>query len=43
MALQNSFDLRPAAVATYIVGLAFVVGALASDTDPFDVFAASFA
>lgn len=41
-ALHNFADLLPV-VATYIVGLAFVAGALASDTDPFDVFAASFA
>ena len=42
---QNFADLRPAAVATCIVvGLAFVAGALAlDDTDPFDVFVASFA
>lgn len=42
--VQHNFaDLYPDYVATYIVVLAFVVGALASDTDPFDVFAASFA
>lgn len=41
---QNFADLRPAAVATCTVGLAFAAGALALDyTDPFDVFVASFA
>lgn len=45
VAQQNFADLLlVAVVATYIVGLAFVVGALASDdTDPFDGFVASFA
>lgn len=44
MAHRNFFDLPLVAVATYTVGLAFVAGALASDdTDPFDVFVASFA
>lgn len=43
--VQNFVGLRPAAVATYTVGRSFVAGALAlgDDTDPFDVFAASFA
>lgn len=41
---RNFCDWPPVVVATYIVvALAFVVRALASGTDPFDVFVASFA
>lgn len=42
-AQQNFVDSLPAAVATCIVVLASVARPLASDTDPFDVLAASFA